>query len=102
MIAKRHVSFLHGDCITSTFTPALHARELQESGQHPGLQRCQQQVLGQGVSDACGRSGVNEPIEDRRSRLTLRSECLGGMSLHRLATWHPDPAEGVIPDGLGV
>ena len=76
--------------------------ELVGQRDHPGFERCQQHVLGQGVGDAGGGGSVDEPVEGGLPGLLLRGQGFGGEPLDRVLAGDPDLADGVVPDGLHV
>lgn len=70
---------------------------------HPGFERCQQQVLGQGVGDAGGSSSVDETVEGGLPGLLLRCQGVGGQPFDHVLAGDPDLADGVVPpDDLHV
>src|SRR5271157_1254703 len=74
--------------------------ELVRERDHPGFERGQQHVLGQGVGDAGGGGSIDEPVKRGLTWLLLRRQGVGSQPLNRVLAGDPDLADCVVPDSL--
>jgi len=74
--------------------------ELVRQGDHPGFERCQKQILCQGVGNAGGGRGVDDPVEADFPGLVGGGQGFGRQTLDCLLTGNPDLTNGVVPDNL--